>query len=144
MPKSANNVKSSENVANVEQEVEFVVNKCDAFVQTDEWIVEQTDDYLQKVLTKIQFLVRLLDNKALIRIRNQVSIDSIQKYLIKFCLLYYLFTNNAKELTPDLKLEDNKDSNTKPSEEKTTLETSNSSSGRIKKEKRLLTDFCPI
>jgi hypothetical protein len=46
-----------------EQEVEFVVNKCDAFAQTDEWIVEQTDDYPQKVLTKIQLLVRLLDNK---------------------------------------------------------------------------------
>jgi hypothetical protein len=46
-----------------EQEVEFVVNKFDAFAQTDEWIVEQTNDYLQKVLTKIQLLIRLLDNK---------------------------------------------------------------------------------
>jgi hypothetical protein len=57
--------------------------------------------------------------------------------------LYYLFTNSAKELSPDLKLEDNKDSNTKP-EEKATLKTSNRSCGRIKKEKRLLTDFCAI
>jgi hypothetical protein len=61
--------------------------------------------------------------------------ESVKKTSIK--------SNNANELTPDLELEDNKDSNTKPSEEKTTLKTTNRSSGRIKKEKRL-TDFSPI
>jgi hypothetical protein len=61
-------------------------------------------------------------------------------------LFFVLFIHkySAKELSPDLKLEDNKDSNTKPSEEKTTLKTSNCSCGRIKKEKKLLTDFCAI
>jgi hypothetical protein len=43
-------------------------------------------------------------------------------------------------LTPDLKLKDNKDSTTKPSEEKTTLKPTNCSTGRIKKEKKLSTD----